>query len=107
MRGSSYFMILQISAYDGLLRMYKFFYFYEWDPYKESISLEIGSSYTLKTKESIHRRISRHSLGGAETNVTLMTGICLSVFALISILKVLFSHENLPFFALISSQPEF
>ena len=53
-----------------------------------------------------HRRISRHSLGGAETNVALMTGICLSVFALISIMKILFSHENLPFFALISSQPE-
>ena len=35
-----------------------------------------------------------------------MTGICLSVFALISIMKILFSHENLPFFALISSQPE-
>ena len=53
-----------------------------------------------------HRRILRHSLGGAETNVALMTGICLSVFALISIMKILFSHENLPFFALISSQPE-
>ena len=54
-----------------------------------------------------HRRISRHSLGGgAETNVALMTGNCLSVFALISIMKILFSHENLPIFALISSQPE-
>ena len=53
-----------------------------------------------------HRRISRHSLGGAETNVALMTGICLSVFALISIMRILFSHENLPFVALISSQPE-
>ena len=53
-----------------------------------------------------HRRISRHALGGAENNVALMTGICLSVFALISIMKILFSHENLPFFALISSKPE-
>ena len=53
-----------------------------------------------------HRRISRHSLGGVETNVALMTSIRLSVFALISIMKILFSHENLPFFALISSQPE-
>ena len=54
----------------------------------------------------IHRRISRHSLGGAEIYVALMTGICLSVFALISIMKFLFSYENLPFFALISSQTE-
>ena len=53
-----------------------------------------------------HRRISRHLPGGAVTNVALMTGICLSVFALISIMKILFSHENLPIFALISSQPE-
>ena len=53
-----------------------------------------------------HKRISRHSLGGAETNVALMNGICLSVFALISIMKILFSYENLQFFALISSQPE-
>ena len=63
-----------------------------------------GSLLTSLNRQ--HRRISRHSLGGAETNVTLMTGICLAVFALISIIKILFSHENLPFFALISSQPE-
>ena len=43
---------------------------------------------------------------GAETDVALMTGICLSVFALISIMKILFSYENLAFFALISSKPE-
>ena len=60
----------------------------------------------LNHKIHEHRRISRHSLGGAETNVALMTGNCLSVFALISIMKILFSHENLPFFALISCQPE-
>ena len=41
-----------------------------------------------------HRRISRHLLGGgAETNVALMTGICLSVFALITIMNICFSHK--------------